>query len=138
VKGSDDAAASTSTGETVPRRAEPPPPDPSSAAVTAAVAAAEDVAEACWRLVRVLSAAGLPPDAVHEVAGRLLGAADALGVVARTTAGDALSGGAIPRGCDSPWKAADQGLASVFHHLYFSIPDEHPARRWFIRYAEEG
>lgn len=71
------------------------------------------------------------------MAARLLGAADALGVVARATTGDTSNGEAEVHGTAFPWRAADQGLASVFHHLYLSIPDDHPARQWFIRYAEE-
>lgn len=102
------------------------------------MAAAEEVAEACWRLAHLLSATEMPPESIHQVAGRLLGAADALGVVARTTARDASGDEATVHGIESPWKAADQGLASVFRHLYSSLPDGHPSRQWFIRYADQG
>ncbi len=102
------------------------------------MAAAEDVAEACWRLATSVSATRMPPEAVHQVAGRLLGAADALGVLARVTAADTASRDGTGPGTPAPWKAVDQGLAALFHLLYRSIPGGHPARHWFVRYAEGG
>lgn len=102
-------------------------------AVTA-VAAAEEVADACWRLARVLSATEMPGEEVHLMASRLLGAVDALGVIARATAH--VSDETTAPSPERPWTAADQGLASVFHQLHLSIPADHPDIRWFIRYAD--
>ncbi|MEU9602443.1 hypothetical protein AB0E06_37330 [Streptomyces sp. NPDC048109] len=70
----------------------------------------------------------------HDVAGRLLGVVDALGVVLRTTAhrlreSDSSSDGAADR-----WQAADHALAVVFAELYGSMPEGEPARDWFTRY----
>jgi hypothetical protein len=131
VNAGDDAATVTMVGEAVPPRSEPPHTRPP------AVVAAEEVAEACWRLADVLAATRMPPELVHQVAGRLLGAADALGVVVRLATDDPAGGEETAPGTDSPWKAADQGLAAMFRHLYLSIPGDHPARQWFIRYAKQ-
>lgn len=73
-------------------------------------------------------------EAVHLMASRLLGTFDALGVIVRSIAGS--SDETEAPWTEFPWTSADQGLASVFHHLYRSIPADHPEIRWFIRYAD--
>ncbi|MHA6757056.1 hypothetical protein [Streptacidiphilus sp. PAMC 29251] len=128
----DDTETRTTAAQAVPNPTGPHPGPPS-----AVVVAAEEVAEACWRLANAVAATRMPPEDTHQVAGRLLGAADALGVLARVTADDTASSEvAAPGTTPPPWRAVDLGLAAVFHHLYLSIPADHPARQWFIRYAQ--
>ncbi|MEV0886443.1 hypothetical protein AB0J03_21755 [Streptomyces microflavus] len=104
------------------------------AEVHPAVSGAEEAAEACWKLAAIAAAHHLGAGSDHDVAGRLLGAVDALGVVLRTTAHRLREGDGPPDAAAQRWQAADRALAVVFAELYESIPEDEPARDWFARY----
>jgi len=114
----------------LPSAGKPPAP----VEVHPAVRGAEEAAEACWKLAAIAIApqAGAGPD--QEVAGRLLGAVDALGVVMRTTAHRLRESDRSPDGSADRWQAADRALAIAFAQLYDSIPENEPAKDWFTRY----
>jgi len=114
----------------LPSAEEPPVP----AEIHPAVRGAQEAADACWKLAAI--ATGHQPEAVpdHDVAGRLLGAVDALGVVLRTTAHRLRENDGPPDGSADRWQAADRALAVVFAELYDSIPEDRTARHWFTRY----
>jgi hypothetical protein len=114
-----------------------PAEEPADAAedLRSAVSAAEEVADACWKLAGIAVTQQSGADSAHDVAGRLLGAVDALGVAMRTTARHLPNDGTRrSKGADR-WQAADRALAVVFAELYHSVPEDHPAREWFTRCA---
>ncbi|MEU3177261.1 hypothetical protein [Streptomyces albidoflavus] len=114
----------------------PPAEDPSIAAgFHPAVRRAEEAADACWQLAETATG-DHPGSPDHDVAGRLLGAVDALGVVLRTTAHRLRESDSSPDGAAGRWQAADHALAVVFAELYDSMPADEPARHWFTRYDE--
>jgi hypothetical protein len=85
------------------------PPAPTN--IHPAVRGAEEAANACWKLAAATT--GRQPGARrdHEVAGWLLGAVDALGVVLRTTAHRIQEGDSSPDAAAERWQAADRALS---------------------------
>lgn len=106
-----------------------PDPDP--------LRAAEYLVHVCQGLAQSLEGE-VEPETIHQVAGRLVGAADVLGTVLRGVAWRAPGEVSIEGDSAFHWREADRGLMEMFSQLYLSIPASHPARQWFTDHEPGG